>query len=251
MYIWNIDKLVKDLKDEKLPARTVKLFSVLSPVLSIFNAILFSIILLTHQIISQIFANFLFKDDPYLVYYNKIGWFMGILATCFTFYGFYLCYKTNQKGDGKNFFKRLTCLSFPIYFQLTLFTLSLIMIFMCLGFLFFQFKIAYFKYMILLKSKTDVTIAEQIKSVVEGSPLESLIGKVPQNKRNFFKVIFGAPAAIARIPLLPGKISQFLNDLRSNLLSVYPFLTLLPPALALSHYLVVRRKLRKVCGAKK
>ena len=250
MYLWNIDKLIKDLKNDKLPPKNIRLYSILSPLLSIFNAIFFGVVLVIHQIIANIFKHFLSAPDPYITFYSKLGWFMGTFATCLTFLGFYLCYRTNKQGDGKDFFKRLACLSFPIYFHLTVYILAFITLILFFGFAFFQTKLLYFKYQLFLQSKSDSTIADVIHLALKDSLFESLLIKTAK-KSSFLRTIFSAPIALIRIPLIPGKITAFLIEIRSNLLTIYPFLTILPPALAMTHYLVVRRMLRKVCGAKK
>ncbi|MCF7900115.1 hypothetical protein K9K77_01265 [Candidatus Babeliales bacterium] len=251
MYLWNIDKLVEDLKNNALPEKKIKLFKIFSPLLSIFNTLFFSILLLTHQMIAYLFVDFLPKKDPYFSFYNRLGWTMGTLATCLTFFGFYLCYKINKQGDGKKFFERITCLSFPIYFNLTLYALACILLLLFVGFLIIQVKMMYFKYLIFLDSKTNINIAQALQCVIKDTPLEGLLGKIPNNKRNALLTICSAPLTLAKIPFIYGKVTLFLTDLRSSLLMLYPLLTIIPPALSLTHYLLVRRMLRRVCGITK
>jgi hypothetical protein len=250
MYLWNINKLVNDLKNNKLSTRYIRLFSALTPLLSIFNAIFFGVILISHQIISQVFAYFISTPDPNFIFYNNLGWFMGTVATCFTFVGFYLCYRTNQQGDGKNFFTRMACLSFPIYFNLTLYIIAILTIIVFFSFSFFLVKVLYFKYKLFTQIKASASLGESLQLALKDTPISNIIGQVSK-KSGFLKAVFSTPGIILKIPLIPGKVSAFAKELRSSLFSIYPLLTLLPPALTLTHCLVVRRMLRKVCGAKK
>lgn len=251
MYLWNIDKLIEDLKNNTLSKKKLLLFKIASPLLSIFNAFFFSILLLAHHMIASFFTDFLSQKDPFFIFYNRLGWAMGTLATCLTLFGFYACYKKNKQGDGKNFFERIACLSFSVYFHLTLYACAFILLVACSGFIIIQIKMMHFKYLIFLKSKTNINIAQTLHCIIKDSPLEYLFGKIPSHKKNALLAICAAPSMLAKIPFIYQNVTLFLADLRSSLLMLYPLLTIIPPLLSLAHYVIVRKMLHRICCATK
>lgn len=64
-------------------------------------------------------------------YFENIGGFiMFIVVGVITYYGVWLNYQVNSKGDGKDFFLRFSALSLPV-------TIQLLVLFIGIGFLFF------------------------------------------------------------------------------------------------------------------
>ena len=245
MYLWNIDKLVTQLKNNTIPKWKVRFFYCVSPLLSICNTIFFSTLLLSHHFISNFFAHFLEGQDVQMGFYNKIALVTGTLTTVITFIGMYLCYRTNQKGDGKRFSERMACLSFPINFHLTVYVLALISAITIFGYLVLHGKIVLFKKQIFSLSKTGSTIGQAVKEALKDTPIKSIIPQVKKST-NFLGAIFKAPVTILRLPTIPGQINSFLKTLRATILVAYPVISLLPPTLSLCHYLVVRRMLKKI-----
>lgn len=251
MYLWNINQLVSDLRNNKVTSRNNKFFSIAAPLLGTFNACFFSIVLVSHQFIAQIFANFISKKYAYLSFYNTLGWTMGTITTIITFIGFYLCYKVNKEGDGKNFFQRLAALSFHIYFNLTLYILSFITLLFFFGLIFIHVKIMYFKFQLFMNSQHDVNLAQTLQTALQDTPFKNVLGKLSKQKSGFFSVLFKAPATIVKIPFLPVKINSFIYELRTTILTIYPFLTCLPPVLSFLHYFLIRKMMKRVAHIKK
>jgi hypothetical protein len=246
MYLWNINKLVDQLKADTLPIKEVYMFYVISPILSIANTFFFSFLLLSHQMIGNLFGNFLTQHDTNMIFYNRLGFLTGTLTTIITFIGFYLCYRANQQGDGRDFSKRMACLSFPINFHLTVYILALIGLATILGYLIIHGKITLFKEQVFSLSKTDSTIGQAIQQALSDTGAKTVIPPVAKTSPGFFKMLLKTPATILSLPSIPGKINEFLVTLRATALLGYPLLACLPPALCLCHYLLICRMLRKI-----
>lgn len=245
MYLWNIDRLIENLRKNTISKRAKTVFYIFSPLVSIFNSFFFGALLCSHQVISNFFAHFLEKAHPQLSFYNKLALTSAVVTTIITIIGFYLCYRTNKNGDGKNFSERMACLSFPINFHLTVYVLALLTVISLLGYMILNGKIILFKKQILSVSKNDPSIGQALQEAFSNSPLQPAL-KTVSRSRGFFGKILGAPITILKLPAIPGKINTFLKAARASILIWYPLLCLLPPALSLCHYLVLRRMIRKV-----
>lgn len=62
------------------------------------------------------------SDLPLYDYLAKIVLF--VLSAAIAYYGIWLCYQTNTKGDGKDFFLRFVALSLPVGLQLAVLFLA-------------------------------------------------------------------------------------------------------------------------------
>lgn len=245
MYLWNIDRLIARLKANNLSKHTVRLFYIISPMLSIFNSIFFGALLCSHQVISNFFAHFLEKPHPDMNLFNQLALASGITTTLITCIGLYLCYRTNNAGDGKDFKERMACLSFPINFHITVYILAMISITSLVIYLIMNGKIILFKNEILSLSKKDPSIGQALQEALHKTPLKPLVSEIKRS-RGFLGKILGAPMTILRLPTIPGKINAFFKTIRATLLLGYPVLCALPPLMALCHYLILRRMIRKV-----
>ena len=246
MYLWNINKLVEQLRTDTLPEKEVYFFYFLSPLLSIGNTVFFSFLLLSHHMVGNLFAHFLTHHDANMIIYNWLGFVTGTLTTLITLIGFYVCYRTNQQGDGRDFSKRMACLSFPINFHLTVYVLALIGLGTILGYLIIHGKITLFKEQVFSLSKTDSTIGQALQQALQDTPAKQFVPAVAKKSPSFLKMLLKTPTTILSLPSIPGKINGFLVTLRATALLAYPLLACLPPALCLCHYLLIRRMLRKI-----
>jgi len=246
MYLWNINKLVEQLRTDTLPEKEVYFFYFLSPLLSIGNTVFFSFLLLSHHMVGNLFAHFLTHHDANMIIYNWLGFVTGTLTTLITLIGFYVCYRTNQQGDGRDFSKRMACLSFPINFHLTVYVLALIGLGTILGYLIIHGKITLFKEQVFSLSKTDSTIGQALQQALQDTPAKQFVPAVAKKSPSFLKMLLKTPTTILSLPSIPGKINSFLVTLRATALLAYPLLACLPPALSLCHYLLIRRMLRKI-----
>ena len=151
---------------------------------------------------------------------------MSILTMIISFSGIYLCYRANKSGDGKNFWKRMACLSFPINFHIIVYTLATLSI----------------AGIVLYFALQDTITAFQATIWPSGAETVTETGEfVTQNAGWFAK-----SAALVKLPLAPFRLAPLLNDIRSMIMLGYPVLSFVPPLLSLSHYLIVRRMIKKV-----
>lgn len=84
---------------------------------------------LKHLIVTAILGRFAFEfpiliefsESEISLWSNLIGMLLFVVAGVITYYGLWLTYQANTKGDGKDFFLRLTALILPIGFKLVLY----------------------------------------------------------------------------------------------------------------------------------
>lgn len=246
MYLWNVNELVKKLKNNTLPRPEVWAFYLLSPLLSIGNIIFFSILLASHHFTSNIFAHFLSTGDAHMSFYNLLALIAGSLTLIISCIGLYLCYQTNKNGDGKHFFKRMACLSFPVNFHLTIYLFAFLSLVTILGFLFLHGKIILFKQNALSLIKSSSTIGEAIQEGLKHTTGSKAFASKAQNAGGIFKAVLGAPVTVLKLPSIPGQINKLLTTLRSTALTAYPVLVFLPPVLSFFHYFIIRRMLKSI-----
>ena len=99
MYWWNIKALASELKSGKVsPFEKFKYF--------------FAFMLVTSIFVELIYL-FPLPESPTLFDYAS-----SILVILITILGLILCYKSNKKGDNKDFIERFVCLSWPITIRL-------------------------------------------------------------------------------------------------------------------------------------
>ena len=128
MYFWDISDLVEDLKQHRISSTQVKMYYVISPLLSMFNGVFFAALLFGHQMVEYSFHGWLKKQHPLLDFYNYWATMLTFLTIVITFGGIYMCYRANKRGDGKYFWNRLACLSFPINLHITVYTIVVLAI---------------------------------------------------------------------------------------------------------------------------
>ena len=226
MLLWDIRGLAHKIRYGKLSTTEVTVYCFLSPLLSISSGLFFGFLLFSHQIIEYSFRGWLGGDHPYMMYYNIWSISMSFLTVIISFTGIYLCYRENKKGDGKDFWKRMACLSFPINFHIIVYTLAILSI---AG--------------IVLSFALKNTIAHFQASIwPSGSTTLSPAGEVIKQSAGFI----ARTVAFFKLPLAPLKIAPLLDEIRGLIMLCYPVLSFVPPLLSLSHYLVVRRMMRRI-----
>lgn len=145
IYLWDIPDLVKDLRSNTIPEWQVGWYLFLSPVLSILNGMFFGVLLFGHHIVEYSFQGWLKKPHPSIAFYNYWGASFGMLTVFVAFFGIYLCYRKNKKGDNKDFVSRMACLSFPVNIHITIYAIALLAIAGSVAYFFFQGKISAFQ----------------------------------------------------------------------------------------------------------
>jgi hypothetical protein len=145
IYLWDLPDLIKDLKDGVVPTWKIRLYCFLSPFMSLLNGLLFSILLVGHHIVEHSFKGWVKKPHPSIDFYNYWGTSLGFLTIITACLGIYLCYRANNQGDGKDFWSRMACLSFPINFNITMYTIAALGVVSFLAYFFFESKIAAFQ----------------------------------------------------------------------------------------------------------
>ena len=107
IYFFQLEPLVDDLVHDRVSSKTVFIYFCISFV--IFGKFSFLLQLLSDYSLDQIFAHFV----------------SGLIITLF---GLTLCFRVNQKGDGRSFLARFFCLSVPILVRLFLLSLGILFI---------------------------------------------------------------------------------------------------------------------------
>jgi hypothetical protein len=226
IYLWDIRGLAHKIRQGKLSQKEVALYCFLSPFLSISSGIFFGFLLFSHQVIEYSFRGWLGESHPYTHFYNIWSATMSLLTITISFGGMYLCYRANKSGDGKNFWKRMACLSFPINFHIIVYTLASLSIAGIIFYFALQDTLASFQASI-WPSETQ-TISDA------GQPIIQTVGW------------FAKSLAFVKLPMAPLKLVPLFDDIRSLIMLGYPVLSFVPPLLSLSHYLIVRRMIKKV-----
>ncbi len=225
MYLWDIRKLAYRLRTNKLSASEIALYCFLSPFLSISSGLFFGVLLFSHQIIEYSFQGWLGQEHSFTEYYDLWSLGMTCLTILISFTGIYLCYRTNKKGDGKEFWKRMACLSFPINFHIIVYSLAIIAI-------------------------SIVILAFALKGKISSFhenvwPAKKAAASVVQN--SYISIGFAKKLlAFFKLPMIGTKITALLEDIREIIFLGYPLLSIVPPLLSFSHYLIVRRMIKRV-----
>ncbi len=226
IYLWDIRGLAHKIRHGKLSPKEVALYCFLSPFLSISSGIFFGFLLFSHQVVEYSFRGWLGESHPYTHFYNIWSMSMSVLTVIISFSGIYLCYRANKQGDGKNFWRRMACLSFPINFHIIIYTLACLSLAGIVFYFALQSTLASFQASI-WPSETQ-TISKT------GEVVAQSIGW------------FARSMAFVKLPLAPLKLAPLFDDIRSMIMLGYPVLSFVPPLLSLSHYLIVRRMIKKV-----
>ena len=113
MYFWKIDKLVEDLREDRVTQKEE--FKYL-----LFNAFIFSVA-----------TGSFFEGSIVYGFYDVLYSMLYPLIACV---GLYFCYTANARGDGQQFLKRIVCLLCPVTIRLlSVFVALLIVFFILVG----------------------------------------------------------------------------------------------------------------------
>lgn len=242
MYFWDIQNIVTKLKNNTLSAQETRAYFILSPLLSIFNGLLFGALFFSHQIVEYSFQDWLKKQHPHIPFYDYWAVALTFITIIITFLGMALCYRVNKKGDNKNFWQRMACLSFPINFHITFYTLLALLIGGILGYFFLETKIALFKESLW---PSDDTVNTLMQKTINKNPFIEV--KIKSTKaKGIINAVLQGPALLLSGPLIPLRIKLFVQDLRALILMYYPFLSLIPCFLSFLHYSMLYRMIKKV-----
>lgn len=229
MYLWDIRGLALKIRHHKISPHHKALYCFLSPLLSISSGIFFGVLLFSHQVVEYSFKNWLPIDHPYTAYYNYWSLTMTIATMIISFGGIYLCYRANKQGDGKDFWTRMACLSFPINFHIIVYTLATL----CITGIVIYFAL-----------NERITLLQE--SIWPSTPATTEASTLNTPTGSFLTGWFRTPLAFIKLPFAPLKIKPLLNDIRAMVMLGYPALSVIPPLLSLTHYLIVRRMIKKV-----
>ena len=103
MYLWNTNALAKELKEDTLPEREKFKYFLAYVVLTAFAMELFRYLVPEYSLSAVLASAF------------------NILAVIV---GVYICYKTNQNGDGLRFIERYICLSLQVSIRIVVLSLA-------------------------------------------------------------------------------------------------------------------------------
>lgn len=247
MHLWDLSSIVKNLKNDTVPESEIRLYYALSPLLSLANGAFFGALLFGHHIVEYSFHGWLKHPHPNIDLYNLWAFGLSVLTVVIAALGMYLCYRTNQKGDGKNFWQRMAYLSFPINFHITFYSLIGLGICALFGYFFLQNKIAAFRHSVW---PSQEALSAVIKEVTKNNPFGQVTVKNTSQNASVWATLLKAPSFILWAPLIPMKIKAFTQDLRAMILMAYPLLSILPIFLSLLHYMIVRRMIKIVARVK-
>lgn len=225
IYLWDIRGLAHKIRYGKLSATEVTVYCFLSPLLSISSGLFFGFLLFSHQIIEYSFRGWLGENHPYMTYYNMWSIAMSIATIIISFTGIYLCYLANKKGDGKDFWKRMACLSFPINFHIIVYSLATLSL---------AGIVLYFALQNTFASFQQSIWPTPTATAPAGEVVTQSVGWIARSM------------AFLKLPLAPLKVAPLLDEIRGMIMLGYPILSFVPPLLSLSHYLIVRRMIGKV-----
>jgi uncharacterized membrane protein YhdT len=243
VYLWDIQALVRDLRTNTVPTWQIRLYYILSPLLSLLNGLFFALLLFGHQLVEYSFQGWLKKQHPDINFYNYWAWGLTLLTVLSAVLGFYLCYRANQKGDGKNFWQRMACLSFPINFHITIYTIAGLGILGFVAYFFFQAKIMAFKQSVW---PSDETVKAVVDTVAGNNPVADVAVKATKKGPGILSTLLKSPISVITAPLIPMRIKGFLKNMRAIALMSYPVLSLLPAVLSFLHYMLIRKMIKLV-----
>lgn len=247
MHLWDLSSIVNNLKNNTVPESEIRLYYALSPLLSIANGVFFGALLFGHHIVEYSFHGWLKNPHPNIDLYNLWAFGLTFLTASIAALGMYLCYRTNQKGDGKNFWQRMAYLSFPINFHITFYSLIALGVCALFGYFFLQTKITAFRNSVWPSEEALNTV---IKEATKNNPFGQVVVKTASQPASVWTTLIKSPSFILWAPLIPMKIKAFAQDLRTMILMAYPLLSILPVFLSLLHYMIVRRMIKIVAGVK-
>ncbi len=226
MFLWDMNKLTEELKNERISRRKSYFFIFLSPLIHLSSIIIFSMLILGHQLVEYQFKQLLTEMDKDIAFYNTWAWLIVAITIAVSCIGIYTCYWINTyKGDGKKFWQRMSILGFSVNFHITAYAFIALAILGLFSYFGIMQKISYFQ----------TTIWPDINVI-----------KTAANKREVVTNAFRARGAIVFLPFVPGKFKLFLTDLRQIILWLYPIISTLPPLLTFLHYFLVARLLKKM-----
>ena len=225
MFLWDMEKLVEELKTERISKWKSRFFIFLSPFIHLSSIIIFTTLILGHQLVEYSFKEHLPEMDKDIAFYNKWAWSIVGTTIIIWFIGVSICYWINKKGDGKKFWQRMSILGFSVNFHITAYILIILGILALLSYLGIMQHFAWFH-------KSIWPDAQTIKQAT--------------TQRSLMTSMFRSAGAVVFLPLVPGKFKLFLINLRQIILFLYPVISLLPPLLTLLHYTLVARLLKKI-----
>lgn len=225
MFLWDMNKLVEELKTERISKWKSRFFIFLSPLIHISSIIIFTTLILGHQLVEYSFKPHLAEMDKDIAFYNNWAWVIVIATVLISLIGVTVCYWINKKNDGKKFWPRMSILGFSVNFHITVYALIVLAVLGLLSYLGVMYKISWFQ-------KSIWPDADLIKQAT--------------TRRELMTGMFRSSGSAVFLPLVPGKIKFFLTNLRQVILMLYPVISLLPPLLSILHYALVGRLLWKM-----
>jgi hypothetical protein len=225
MFLWDMNKLVEELKTERISKWKSRFFIFLSPLIHISSIIMFTTLILGHQLIEYSFKPHLAEMDKDIAFYNNWAWVIVGVTVLISLLGVTICYWINRKNDGRKFWQRMSILGFSVNFHITVYALIILGLLGLLSYLGVMHKISWFQ-------KSIWPDADLIKQAT--------------TRRSLMTGMFRSSGSAIFLPLVPGKIKLFLTNLRQLILMLYPVISLLPPLLSILHYTLVGRLLWKM-----
>jgi len=144
MYLWDYHALATQFKNHKITTRD-KLKYLLAIMIYVPTGLMGSnwipgMYRFIYSISNKILAKQASRVPP-LKIFNDYNYITDILVIAILGLGVLLCYWTNRRGDGKNFFERFMCLSIPISIRISFYVLLIFLAILGTTLVYFYFKL--------------------------------------------------------------------------------------------------------------
>lgn len=238
MYLWNINNLLKDLK-ENPSAKTLRVYTFMGPLLSLSIIALWVALLASHLFLADVFKHFIAGSDQHIDLYTTLGILTGLGLFLFTIASIYLCYKINKKGDGTHFGTRIACISAFITIHILLYTCALVGALAIISFIIIAGKAVLFSQEVqtILDSNS---FANAIHETLENSPFKGIVQKSIYQE-GLIGALLNLPSQLINLPLVFEKLEVFIHTSRTILLGFYPMIICIPIIMAYAYYTISYR----------
>ncbi len=227
MHLWDKYILLIKLKNNTLGSSHMYFSALFGPLLTIIISSVFMILLYFYQFVETFFEDLMqVGQNPLLLHCHTFFIIMSGLTTFITIVGFSWCYIVNRKGDAKDFFIRISCLSLWINIHMLIFLLALCSILGIFGLFVLYKKVIFFHSQLQKTGVATAIVPFFIKSIL-------------------------APLVGLQTSSLPPIVVRFFENTRTSLLFAYFIIGSLPAILSFIYYYSLARMLKIISNDSK
>jgi len=243
MYLWNVDRLIEDVKKEQVSSLAQGVYFIVDPLLTVLSIVLFSVVLILYKVVAGEFSRLLPQPDTNMGIYNNVVLGLGILTTAITVLGLVYCYIVNKRGDGKAFFNRLSSLGCVFNMHIILYLCFLLVAVTAALYFYVKIKIHGFTHN--LVPAEGSTLLDLAHNLARGTSLEAATEKASQSS-GFLASLLTTPVQALALPLIPAKALEIAQAIRSIVLAWMLFLAVAVPCLNFYYYKMLAHAFRRV-----